>query len=172
MKEHQRNIRFGNHIRRLRETKLLGVRELAREVSALLKGRGLSATYLSAIENGVKPPPRMKVLNALAQTLGASSFELEWVARGWRVTLLSQYLTGRTKYQPLLTRLEQGKATGHELLAVLSLLHDESALRHQKNWFVHFDQGSEVLIVTPAEDQDNNIETLKTNKEEFVSTAR
>lgn len=146
------NRYFGGHLRQLRATKRLGVRELARKVSGVLKGRGLSAGYLSAIEKGVKPPPRPKVLKALAQALQVSPAELEWIAHGWRVDLLSRYLTARPKYRALLTRLTQGKAAHQELLAVLRVMHDETPLRRRKTWILHIDEGSEVLLVTAPPD--------------------
>lgn len=166
------NLYFGGHLRRLRETKLLGVRELARRVSVVLKGRGLSAGYLSAIEKGVKPPPRPKVLKALAQALQVSPAELEWIARGWRVDLLSSYLTARPRYRALLARLAQGKAASQELLAVLSVLHDETPLRRRKTCILHIDEGSDVLIVTAPPHQNRFPNASEVTLEELTSCVR
>lgn len=172
MTTRERNLHFGKHLRRVRERKLLGVRELARQVSFLLEGRGLSAGYLSAIEKGVKPPPRPRVLRALAQALRISHAELEWITRGWRVDLLSRYLTTRPKYRSLLARLAQGRAANQELLAVLTVMHDETPLGRRKTCILHIDAGSEVLIVTPPTSHSGFVNAPESSREELASATQ
>ncbi len=148
MKDRERQLRFGRHLRRLREERTLGLRELAREVSTLLRGRGLSATYLSAIENGAKPAPRPKILKALAHVLEVSPAEIEWVARGWHVELLSRHLSSHAAYGSLLRQMRQRKATRPELLSALAAIQAEIPLKTSEACILHFDSGGEVLIVT------------------------
>ena len=60
---------FGKYLQSLRLAKNLGVRELARVVSANIEGRGITHAYLSIIESGRNPPPRIPILHGLAAAL-------------------------------------------------------------------------------------------------------
>lgn len=60
---------FGKRLKELREKAKLSQGELAEKA-------GISFTYLSKIENGVKPPPSQKVILRLADTLHADADEL------------------------------------------------------------------------------------------------
>ena len=62
---------FGQIIRelRLRNRNYVSLREFARKV-------GLSAAYLSRIENEKEPPPSEQIVEKLADALGADKYEL------------------------------------------------------------------------------------------------
>jgi PAS domain S-box-containing protein len=61
---------FGQRVRELRQAKGLTQRELAREA-------GISFAYVSKLETSTMPPPRHKVITALASVLGASDKETD-----------------------------------------------------------------------------------------------
>jgi len=65
---------FGQRVRELRRAKGLTQRELAREA-------GISFTYVSKLETGSMPPPRHKIIMALASVLGVSDKETDELAR-------------------------------------------------------------------------------------------
>jgi len=60
----QKGETFGSYVRRLRITRSIGQRELARAI-------GVSAPYLNDIEKSKRAAPRVDVINALAQVLDA-----------------------------------------------------------------------------------------------------
>jgi transcriptional regulator with XRE-family HTH domain len=62
---------FGQVVRdlRMKRKEYGSLREFARKV-------GLSPAYLSRIENGKEPPPSDKVIDKLAEALGADRYEL------------------------------------------------------------------------------------------------
>jgi transcriptional regulator with XRE-family HTH domain len=66
-----RDKSFGQVVRdlRIRNKDYSSLREFARKV-------GLSAAYLSRIENEKEPPPSEKVVERLAEALGADKYEL------------------------------------------------------------------------------------------------
>src|SRR5262249_4600186 len=76
---------FGAYVRRLREAKRLGLREMSERAGKNTPGRGLSPTYLSRIEHGDTAPPRPAVLKVRAEILGVSEMRLELVAQGWQL---------------------------------------------------------------------------------------
>ncbi len=76
---------FGNYVRRLRESKGLGLREMSERAKERTNGRGLSPTYLSRIEHGDTAPPRRAVLKVMADILEVSEMRLDLVAQGWAI---------------------------------------------------------------------------------------
>ncbi len=69
--------RFGAFIRRERESKEIGLREMARQI-------GVSPTYLSKVERDEFPPPAEDKVRAIAGIIGCDVDEL--LARAGRVS--------------------------------------------------------------------------------------
>jgi transcriptional regulator with XRE-family HTH domain len=96
--------RFGALTMRLREEEKLTLRELSRRVTAEMGGRGLSPTYLSEIERGLKAPPRLSVLKALARILHVPVEKLKLAADGWIVLDAAETLAPFAEYRKLLSK--------------------------------------------------------------------
>ena len=64
-----RNTKFGAYVRRVREGRGIGLREMARKI-------GVSATYVSMIERDEFPPPAENKIKAIAEVLGLNVDEL------------------------------------------------------------------------------------------------
>jgi len=61
---------FGQRLRELRKAKSMTQRELSQRT-------GISFAYVSKLENGVMPPPRQKIILALAKVLGANNADTD-----------------------------------------------------------------------------------------------
>jgi transcriptional regulator with XRE-family HTH domain len=81
--------KFGEFIRRERERKQIGLREMAKMI-------GISPTYLSKVERDEYPPPAEDRVKAIAEIIGCDADDL--LARGGRV---SSDLTQIIKDRPL-----------------------------------------------------------------------
>ncbi len=103
--------RFGALVRRLREEQGIGVRELSRRAKTKTAGRGLSSPYLSRIELGRTAPPRLPVLQVLAEVLEVPVRKLELVAQGWGVLDAAETLEPFPEYKDVLQQLKEGRAT-------------------------------------------------------------
>lgn len=64
-------VRFGLYLKGLRAERRMSLRQVAAAT-----GNMISASYLSQVENAVKPPPNAEVLAALAKALGAETTEV------------------------------------------------------------------------------------------------
>lgn len=64
---------FAEKIKTLRINKGIGLNELAHRV-------GISPSYLSELERGIKPAPLGEILVRLAEELGCTTEELVWLA--------------------------------------------------------------------------------------------
>jgi transcriptional regulator with XRE-family HTH domain len=95
--------RFGALIKRLREEEKLTLRGLSRRATAEIGDRGLSPTYLSEIERGLKAPPRPSVLKVLAQILHVPVEKLKLAAEGWIVLDAAETLAPFAEYRKLLS---------------------------------------------------------------------
>src|SRR5271169_1040789 len=69
--------KFGEFVRRERETKEIGLREMAKMI-------GVSPTYLSKIERDEFPPPAEDKVKAIAKIIGCDADDL--LARAGRVS--------------------------------------------------------------------------------------
>jgi len=100
---------FGQRLRELRKAKGMTQRELAQKT-------GISFAYVSKLEAGVMPPPRQKIILALAKVLGANNAdtdELFGLAKKMPSDLLKHVDTQMIK---MLRSLEHGEETpAHEL---------------------------------------------------------
>ena len=68
-----RNSKFGAYVRRVREGRGIGLREMARKI-------GVSPTYVSMIERDEFPPPAENKIKAIAEVLGLNIDELLAIA--------------------------------------------------------------------------------------------
>jgi HTH-type transcriptional regulator, competence development regulator len=110
--------RFGRTIRRLREERGIGLRELAAAV-------GISATYLSQVELGDLPPPSSEKVEAVAKALGQDPDQL--VALAGRIPSdLAQVIKERPREMALLIRSVRGLRVGaiDKLAAIAATLRD------------------------------------------------
>jgi len=102
-------VTFGQRLRELRKARGMTQRELAQKTA-------ISYSYVSKLETGVMPPPRQKVILALAEVLGANhadTDELFGLARKMPSDLLAHVDTGIIK---MLRSLGHGEETpAHEL---------------------------------------------------------
>ena len=89
-------MRFGETLRRLRKEKDL-------TQAALAEQTGVSHVYISALERGEKPAPRLEFVISLARSLGVGEAELWVLARSER----EQRLAARIQGQP--TSLKNAK---------------------------------------------------------------
>ena len=100
---------FGQRLRELRKAKGMTQRELAQKT-------GISFAYVSKLETGVMPPPRQKIILALAKVLGANNAdtdELFGLAKKMPSDLLKHVDTQMIK---MLRSLKHGEETpAHEL---------------------------------------------------------
>jgi PAS domain S-box-containing protein len=103
---------FGQRLRQLRKARGMTQRELAQKTA-------ISFAYVSKVETGVMPPPRQKIILALARALGAGNAdtdELFGLARKMPPDLLEHVDTGMIK---MLRSLGNGGETpAHELAAL------------------------------------------------------
>ena len=99
---------FGQRLRELRKAKGLTQRDLAQKTA-------ISFTYVSKLETGVMPPPRQKIILALAKVLGANNAdtdELFGLAKKMPSDLLSHVDIGMIE---MLRSLKHGEETpAHE----------------------------------------------------------
>ena len=82
-------MRFGEMLRRLRKEKDLTQAALAEQI-------GVSHVYISALERGEKPAPRLELVISLARSLGVDDAELWASARSER----EERLVARIQGQP------------------------------------------------------------------------
>jgi PAS domain S-box-containing protein len=105
-------VTFGQRLRELRKARGMTQRELAQKTA-------ISYSYVSKLETGVMPPPRQKIILALAEVLGANNAdtdELFGLARKMPSDLLAHVDTGMIK---MLRSLSHGdEAPAHELAAL------------------------------------------------------
>jgi transcriptional regulator with XRE-family HTH domain len=94
--------RFGALIKDLREKERLTLRGLSRLATAEMGERGLSPTYLSEIERGLKAPPRPSVLKGLARILQVPVEKLKLAAEGWIVLDVAETLEPFDEYRELM----------------------------------------------------------------------
>jgi len=85
MLRNRARLEFGTMLRKLRTEAGMTQKELARKVR-------VDATYLSKIENGIKPPPSKKIIPRLSQVLNVDKDEL--IALGGRIPSSSNRDTG------------------------------------------------------------------------------
>ena len=103
---------LGKRIRRKREEKELGLREMARQL-------GISPTYLSRVETDEeKTPPTEKTLDGIARLLGDDADELMYLAGRVPSDLSEMIKQDRTLPQFLRTARQHG-LTGEELNTLL-----------------------------------------------------
>ena len=103
---------FGQRLRELRKARGMTQRELAQKTA-------ISFTYLSKLENGVMPPPKQKIILALARAFDANpevTDELFGLAKKMPSDLLAHVDTGMIK---LLRTLGHGEETPVNELAIL-----------------------------------------------------
>src|SRR6266478_916842 len=103
-REHDIWKRFGALIRDLREKEGLTLRELSRRATAEMGDRGLSPTYLSEIERGLKAPPRPSVLAVLARILQVPIEKVKLAAEGWIVLDVAETLEPFDEYRELMKK--------------------------------------------------------------------
>lgn len=106
----------------------MGLRELARAVSKEIGGRGVTHAYLSAIESGRKPAPRMPILEGLASALSVSPLEMRMAAQGWTKIHAADLLKQQPHASELLAQVEMGTASNREIVAALLDSYDETPL--------------------------------------------
>jgi len=95
--------KFGAFIRREREGKDIGLREMAKKV-------GVSPTYMSKVERDEFPPPAEDKVKAIAQIIGCDEDEL--LARAGRVASdLSDIIKRRPVLLAALLRTTKGLTT-------------------------------------------------------------
>lgn len=82
------NMRFGEMLRRLRKEKDLTQAALAEQI-------GVTHVYISALERGDKPAPRLELVIALARSLGVDDAELWASARLEREERLVARIQGK-----------------------------------------------------------------------------
>jgi PAS domain S-box-containing protein len=103
---------FGQRLRELRKAKGMTQRELAQKT-------GISFAYVSKLETGAMPPPRQKIIVALAKVLGANNTdtdELFGLAKKMPSDLLKHV---DTQMIEMLRSLQHGKKTPARELATL-----------------------------------------------------
>jgi HTH-type transcriptional regulator, competence development regulator len=102
--------KFGSFIRRQREAKDIGLREMAKMI-------GVSPTYLSKVERDEFPPPAEDRVKAIAQIIQHDSDDL--LARAGRVSSdLSEIIKQQPKEMATFLRAMKGRSA--EELTVLS----------------------------------------------------
>src|SRR2546429_5442345 len=95
---------FGALVRREREAKEIGLREMAKKI-------GISPTYLSKIERGEFDPPAEDKVRKIAEIIGCDADEL--LARAGRVSSdLSEIIKRRPVELAALLRTTKGLTTG------------------------------------------------------------
>ncbi|WP_213044176.1 helix-turn-helix domain-containing protein [Nitrospira defluvii] len=119
---------FGKYLRSLRLAKKLGLRELARVVSANVEGRGITHAYLSIIESGRNPPPRIPILHGLAAALGVPPIEMEMAASGWEIILVQDLLQANSRRTPVPDIRKLDGLSPKQVLLTLSKAYDTSPL--------------------------------------------
>jgi PAS domain S-box-containing protein len=116
---------FGERLRELRKAKGMTQRELAQQT-------GISFAYVSKLETGVMPPPRQKIILALAKVLGANNAdtdELFGLARKMPSDLVKHVDTRVIK---MLRSLMHGEETPmHELATLRRRIAELEALETQ-----------------------------------------
>lgn len=119
---------FGAYLRRLRLANRMGLRELARAVSVQMDGRGVTHAYLSMIESGRIPPPRLPILQGLASVLAVSSTEMEMAAHGWAIIRAEELLRSIPRSSPLQSIRRSEGSTSKRLLRALVSAYDRPPL--------------------------------------------
>jgi len=118
---------FGQRLRELRKAKGITQRELAQKT-------GISFAYVSKLETGVMPPPRQKIILALAKVLGANNAdtdELFGLAKKMPSDLLKDVDTQMIR---MLRSLQHGEETPAHELATLRRIAELQASETQGTW--------------------------------------
>jgi PAS domain S-box-containing protein len=116
---------FGQRLKELRKAKGLTQRDLATKTS-------ISFAYVSKLETGVMPPPRQKIILALAKVLGlnkSDTDELFGLAKKMPSDLLARVDTGMIKTLRSLKKSE--KTPAHELATLRQRIAELEALNIQ-----------------------------------------
>jgi HTH-type transcriptional regulator, competence development regulator len=104
--------RFGQRIRRLRQERGLGLRHTAARA-------GMSATFLSRIENGEeRTPPSEEKIGALSRVLG-DEFDVLMTLAGRIPEEVERVITGDPTMPEFLRVARRRRASGQELLRML-----------------------------------------------------
>lgn len=119
---------LGFHIFRLRTNKKIGLRELARKVSAQSEGKPITHAYLSAIEKGRRLSPTPQVLESIAKALEVPPIELQMAGTGWTIVHLEELIHDQPQYRAVINRLASQKASSQELFKTLAALSSRSPL--------------------------------------------
>lgn len=119
---------FGIYLQSLRLAKKLGLRELARMVSANIEGRGVTHAYLSIIESGHKPPPRIPILHSLAIALEVSPVEMEMAAQGWDIIHIKLLLPSLSRDADALGGRKTDSLSSKQILSALAKAYDNTPL--------------------------------------------
>ena len=106
----------------------MGLRELARAVSKEIGGGGVTHAYLSTIESGRKPAPRVPILKGLASVLAVPPLEMEMAAQGWTIIRAADLLKQLPNHSALLTQVEHGTASSRDVLRAIVDSYDETPL--------------------------------------------
>ncbi len=125
--------RFGVFVQRRRKKRGLGLREMSKLATAELRGRGLSAAYLSAIERGLSAPPRPPVLAVMAKLLGVDEQRLRRVAEGFITFDAEQTLSTRPEYAHLLEQVRNGNPTPDGIFPAMNHLLRRSG--PERKWY-------------------------------------
>jgi transcriptional regulator with XRE-family HTH domain len=113
--------RFGHFVRRRREAKEIGLREMAKLI-------GVSPTYLSKVERDEFPPPAEDRVKALAKFIGCDPDDL--LARAGRVSRdISDIIKRRPVELAALLRTTEG-LTADELIRLARELRKSKDERH------------------------------------------
>jgi transcriptional regulator with XRE-family HTH domain len=116
------NMRFGEMLRRLRKERDLTQAALAEQI-------GVTHVYISALERGDKPAPRLEIVVGLARSLGVEEGELWTIARSER----EERLEARIQGQPTsLRNPKSNKTIGKPGFAAISLEIRKLARRLEK----------------------------------------
>jgi transcriptional regulator with XRE-family HTH domain len=114
--------RFGSLVQRLRKEKGLGLRKVSRLATAQMGGRGLSASYLSAIERGLTAPPRPQVRSVLAKILDVPAEKLKLSAEGYVVLDIAETLEPFPEYENLVREVREGRGSETILQAMIDAM--------------------------------------------------
>jgi len=135
--------RFGALIRRLRQEKGIGLRELSKRARARMGGRGLSSPYLSRIESGNTAPPRPPVLRVLADILEVPVRKLQLSAEGWVVLDIAEMLEPFPEYKDVLRQAKEERATLDDVFGPLSDAFKRHPTKGERKWEMFFSPDGE-----------------------------
>lgn len=97
-------------------------------VSANIEGRGITHAYLSIIESGRNPPPRIPILHGLAAALEVPTIEMEMAASGWEIFHLQDLLQANSKRTTGIGNKTLDGLSSRQVLITLSKSYDTSPL--------------------------------------------